>query len=658
IAVKDSDYVQAARVMSQVVGIYPPRTFLRLFDGWLEQQAPDAQMAYPSLFIRRVLSVETLERLTPALEEMLTEARAAGDLLRQAHAHHRLATVPFYRGDMPTALYHYGESAELFHKLHDPGMEALSRSQLAHLHWLAGDAAQARTLCEQSLTLCHRHRLTMPRMHSLWVLAEIALGTGDLERAERLAQAALQADSEGQEPGAYTYLTGVLPSFASGRGDHHTATHLAAQALAYGKSCEVRLDYGWGALCAGTVYLRAGDLAAAQPLLVQAAQLLDDYAQPEMAASARLAAPHLRQAEPDAALRRLTRALEIARGRNLNHPLLLEFAENPALPAFALENDLHTDYLLTLVARLPEPALEPVRRLLAEPGQPHRRRLTQALTTAGAIAIQPAGPTEPSPTGPAFRLEIKTLGRFAVRQGEIDLTPELNRRRSCRRLFFFLLANRQRAVPREQISEALWPNANAAAGANRFHVALSWLRRILEPGLTAGSDSRVVLREVDRYRLAPDVCRVDADEFLRLVSPLGRGCQRRRLSAGQEQALIHATAIYGGDFLENYPYEVFLDDERACLREMRRLALVRLGDHYRSLRQAARALPCYQAALGLDPCREDVHRRVIFAHLLAGEHAVAVRAWQDCVATLRDELGVETGATTRALARRLLAVTA
>lgn len=650
------DYAQAARVMSHVVDIYPPRTFLRLFDGWLEQQSPDAQMAYPSIFIRRVLPLETLERLTPALEQMLAEARAAGDLLRQAHAHHRLASVPFYRNDTALALHHYGQSAQLFHKLHDPVMEAFSLSQMGHVHCLAGNPVQARALCEQSLALCHRHRLTMPRMHSLWVLAEIALGEGDLQRAERLGQMALQAGGEEEEPGAYAYLTSVLASVASARGDHSTAIRLAGQSLAYGQAGQSRLDQGWGALCAGTAYLQAGDLAAAQPLLTQAADLLAGYAQLELAALARLAALHLRLAQPDAARHRLTRALEIARGRNLDHPLLLEFAENPVLPAFALENDLHIDYMLTLVGRLPKPALEPVRRLLAEPGQPRRRALAQALAVARSIPAEPTNLVRPSPPSSVFRLEFQTLGRFAVRHRDTDLTPELKRRRSCRRLLLFLLANRHRAVPREQIIEALWPDVSPASGANRFHVALSWLRRILEPGLTSGSDSQVIPREEDRYRLATEVCHVDADEFTRLASPPLRGLQRRRLSTRQEHALIHATAIYGGDFLEEYPFEMFLEDERACLRELQRLALVRLGDHYRSRRQASRALRYYQEALALDTCFEDVHRRVIFVHLLSGNRAAAVRAWRDCVTVLQDELGVPPGPTTRALARRLLGV--
>lgn len=648
------DYVQAARIMSQVVDVYPPRTFLRLFDGWLEQHAPDARMAYPGMFIRRVLPLETMERLTPALEEMLTEAQAAGDLLRQAYAHHRLSIVPFYRCDLETALGHCKRSAEIFQTLHDPIMEALAMNQMGHLHWLAGDVAQARALCEQALDLCHRHRLTLPRLQCLWRLAVIACGTGDLDRAERLAQIALQAGSDKEDRGAFTYPTGILATVASARGDHQAAIRFAGQALEYGQTCGVRLDHGWGALFAGTAYLQAGNRAAAQPFLEQAVELLAGYAQPELSTSIRLAALHLGQGEPEAARQRLARALEIARNRKLDHPLLLEFGTYPPLPAFALENDLHTEYVLSLVERLPEPALEPVRHLLAEPGQRHRRELAQALGVVSPMAPHPAKPAALAPVTPPCQLEFQTLGRFAVHLGDTDLTPELNRRRSCRRLILFLLANRARAVPREQIIEALWPEVRIESGANRFAIALSWLRRILEPGITAGSESRIILRENDRYRLATEACRIDADEFVRLASPFLHGRQGRRLTPEQEEALVHATALYGGDFLEDYPFEEFLSDERDCLREMQRLVFVRLGDHCRSQRKAGQALHHYQAALAVDPCREDIHRRLIFTHLLASDCAMATRAWQNCVRVLQDELGITPGPVTRALVRRLL----
>lgn len=649
------DYSRAAKVMSQVIEEYPPRSFLRLFEGWLDQMAPDVRLAYPSQFFGRVLSLEALERLTPALEETLAEAQAAGDLLRQAHAHYRLATAPSYRCAFGEALHHFTESAELFRELHDPGMEALSLSMMGHLHWIAGDSAQARALCEKSLDLCHRHRLSMPRTHSLWVLAKIALGMGELERAERLALLSLHIGAEGDDPGTYSHLTAILAMVANARGDHAAALSWAQQALDYGQASEAHMDRGIGALCAGTIHLRAGNLAAAQPLLTKSARLFAGYRTTEIAPSARLAALHLQRGEPEAARQWLMRALEIARGHGLHHLLLPEFAHYPALPAFAVENDLHTDYLLTLVGRLSAPALDllwQVRNRLDPLG---RRALADALSTVEAGQPRATAPDEP-PVRLAPALEFQTLGRFAVRLGATDLTAELGRSRSSCRLLLFLLANRHRAVPRERIIEALWPEVSPASGANRFNIALSRLRRILEPELPSGIDSRLIVREEDRYRLISEACRVDADAFVVLASPLVHGRQPRRLTLQEAEALTCAVAICGGDFLEDYPYEDFLDNERARLRKTQRLALLRLGDHCRSRRAAAEALGHYTAALVLDPCSEHVHRRLIFAHWLAGDVPAAVRAWQSCVATLRDELGVEPGPTTRTVARRLLGV--
>lgn len=645
------DYIQAARMMSEVVDVYSPRTFLRLFDGWLEEQAPGARTAYPSLFIRRVFPLEKWAQLTSLLEEMLEEAKASGDLLRQAHLHHRLANVPFYQHEVDVALYHYEKSAELFELLHDPTMEALSLSQMGRLLWWAGDIERAREYCEQSLTRCHRHHLAMPQMHSLWVLSEIALGLGELERAERLARMAIQASSEKREPGTFVYLTGVLAFLDCERGDFTSAVEKANEALNYSKDRGVWVDQGWGAYCAGSVNLLAGDLELAYSSLIRAADLLEGYAALDMIISVRLAVIHLQWGEQEEAIERLSFAFGLANERELDHPLLLEFSKFPAIPAFALENDIHMDYLLSLVGRLPEEALKLVSVLVSKPRQPNRSALAQVLAKVG-VSQQPEV-AHPDESG---YLKIQALGSFSVYLGEVDLTQELNQRKSCRRLLLFFLANRQRAVPRDQIVEALWRDVSAPSGTNRFNVALHWLRKILEPTLESGDDSRVIRREVDRYWLVSDSFQLDVDVYLQMVLPLVHGSQRRKLSPYEEQGLVYATALYGGDFLRDYPYEDFLIRERDRLREIQRTALVRLGDHYRLNRQGKRSLHYYQAALVLDGCSETVQRRVIFAHLLAGDRSGAIRAWQDCVRTLEVELGVKPERSTQILAEILLRI--
>ena len=103
------------------------------------------------------------------------------------------------------------------------------------------------------------------------------------------------------------------------------------------------------------------------------------------------------------------------------------------------------------------------------------------------------------PFGRAPPVRIRTLGGFAldVDGRRVLLDGAKPRVRSLLRL---LAVHAGAAVHREVIQDALWPEADAAAGARSLHVALSALRRWLdEAGAAVGGS--LVAREGDAYRL-------------------------------------------------------------------------------------------------------------------------------------------------------------
>jgi len=80
----------------------------------------------------------------------------------------------------------------------------------------------------------------------------------------------------------------------------------------------------------------------------------------------------------------------------------------------------------------------------------------------------------------------------------IDLTAVKPRVRSLLRL---LGAQGGAPVHREVICETLWPEADPTTGLHNLQVAVSSLRRLLEPGVSRGGGALVV-RDADSYRLA------------------------------------------------------------------------------------------------------------------------------------------------------------
>ena len=114
-----------------------------------------------------------------------------------------------------------------------------------------------------------------------------------------------------------------------------------------------------------------------------------------------------------------------------------------------------------------------------------------------------------------------------------------------------------------------------------------------------------------------------------------------------------------GDLLEG-SWEDWLLDERERLRDryvdaLRRATDLAAGtpldgaptDHREAIRLARELLRC-------DPLREDSHRLLMRLHDEAGDRAAALRAYHECEAVLRRELGVEPSAETAAAYHALM----
>jgi DNA-binding SARP family transcriptional activator len=122
----------------------------------------------------------------------------------------------------------------------------------------------------------------------------------------------------------------------------------------------------------------------------------------------------------------------------------------------------------------------------------------QPLRAADAAAhLSPSESARPA-TGPVMHLQCFGLLSASVDGKAIDLTAVKPRVRSLLRL---LGAQGGAPVHREVICEALWPEADPTTGLHNLQVAVSSLRRLLEPGVSRGGGALVV-RDADSYRLA------------------------------------------------------------------------------------------------------------------------------------------------------------
>lgn len=235
------------------------------------------------------------------------------------------------------------------------------------------------------------------------------------------------------------------------------------------------------------------------------------------------------------------------------------------------------------------------------------------------------------------RVMIKTLGGFDVVVAGQSTPRSAWQSRVAREVLWMMVANRGRPLNREVIIERLWPDEDLAKASNRLSVALSTIRKVLDPDGEHGADLLVADR--DSVRLNQDEMLVDVERFLVEAT---RGL--RDLAAGERRLglalLAAAEERYVGEFLEEEPYA----DWAISLREEARTEFLAVlaaladaatedGDHDAAARR-------YLRMVERDPYSEPAHLGLVLAMRRSGRHGAARRLYGNYVARMA-ELDVE-----------------
>lgn len=198
------------------------------------------------------------------------------------------------------------------------------------------------------------------------------------------------------------------------------------------------------------------------------------------------------------------------------------------------------------------------------------------------------------------------------------------------------------AHPRDKLSALLWGESSGSAARNNLRQTLFGLRKALGPA------ARAIEIVGDAITLEPSRVDVDVPRLERLVAQ------------GHAPALLEATALYRGAFLEGVrledpAFEEWLLSERERLREIvinahaRLFALQRGHDSQAAIRTGI-------SLLTIDPLQEPIHRGLMQLYIDSGRRAAALRQYQLCVDVLRRELDAEPEPATKTLYQTILRV--
>jgi len=246
-------------------------------------------------------------------------------------------------------------------------------------------------------------------------------------------------------------------------------------------------------------------------------------------------------------------------------------------------------------------------------------------------------------------LEIHALGPFEALRGGDRIPDAAWPRRKTQEILKLLLTEPGATFTVDQIIEALFPDANPERAARNVQARVSELRRVLEPCLQRGAESRFIRHAGQGYAFALDSdVWIDTTAFAERLEEAGALADAGEWASAVE-AFEDALALYRGDFLAEDRYAEWAEETRREYREQNLDGLTRLAECYADLGRLRQAISCCQRVLGIDPCRETVIRLLMEYHSRIGQRSKAFDTFDEGTQALQEHLGVSPSAETSAL---------
>jgi predicted ATPase/DNA-binding SARP family transcriptional activator/pimeloyl-ACP methyl ester carboxylesterase/Tfp pilus assembly protein PilF len=219
------------------------------------------------------------------------------------------------------------------------------------------------------------------------------------------------------------------------------------------------------------------------------------------------------------------------------------------------------------------------------------------------------------------------------------------RRRKSMALLAYLAVSGQ-SHSRDSLATLLWPDNDQSSARANLRRDLSRLKKHLGEEILLIDRTQVGFNPQGEYWL-------DVAEFKRLVE---NARQHGHILSDREpvqpcenciEALSEAVEIYRDDFMAGFslPDSAAFDEwqffQAEGLKQYFSEALQALIAWYAGNGEYAQGIKYGRRWLALDSLHEPAHRQLMLLFAMAGQHAAALRQYQECVRLLAEEIGVE-----------------
>lgn len=283
-------------------------------------------------------------------------------------------------------------------------------------------------------------------------------------------------------------------------------------------------------------------------------------------------------------------------------------------------------------------------------GRASRGPLTRRLQRGNKLVPACASRRSLLRSGWTLAMEFLILGPLEAHDGGRTLPLGGARQRA---LLAMLLLHANEVVSSDRLLEALWEGTDSDDGAKALQVAVSRLRKTLDPGRSAGVPGGLVVTRPPGYELRLDPDQLDLDRFERLVAEA-----RTALAAADPATaarLLHdALALWRGPPLADLTYEPFAQPEIARLDELRMAAVEVRIEADLALGRHTELVGELEAMVKEHPLRERLCRQLMLALYRSGRQGEALEAYQRARRGFVEELGIEPSRDLRQLEEAIL----
>jgi len=252
---------------------------------------------------------------------------------------------------------------------------------------------------------------------------------------------------------------------------------------------------------------------------------------------------------------------------------------------------------------------------------------------------------------PGYKIDVQLMGPFNLHLGIEKVNDRNWQRDKAKEIFVYLLLNRERYVPKEEIMRELWDTSDEKSADRDFKVALNALMKVIEPNRSARENPFFVLRKQTMYRLNPDAdIRTDLDKFQKHMAI---GLSERFPLVAIEQ-LLKAASLYKGPLFEEKLTTAWISDERERVEQHYINVMERIAQTYTRLRDFGQTVYWAEKLLRIDQTWEEAYRLLMFAHYQLQNRPQAVKWYKKCNSVLKEELNIEPMDTTEQMYKMIM----